>query len=398
MIDVKIDTSSSYAMVGDILTYMITIKNKSDLIIEDIIIKSTLDEQLKFILNSVTIDNLKDEEANITSGISVGRVPPNDIKKIVFNVRIIKKIYEMAQVKFIGEYKYPTEDNNRKYLEIFECELKELKIYNPKINIEFNSDMQEVKLNDEITYFLDIHNTGELDLINLYLVNEVPSNIEIIEGSFYIDDKCINSVNMDKGITLGFLKRNEHKKILYKAKIISGIGRGKIINSAKVIYGFNLNGVNIYKESEKKETSVLMGISNFKLINISDNFFVKGDNISLESIDEIIPEIIIEKYKIIKTQKGKSLDKQNSNRYKLIIHGVIKEVIKYEVIANSSTIKVSHCQSQFSTYVVLPKDFVIGTNLELDTQIDNINFYVTSKNSYFRNIGFLIIVKISKYK
>ena len=57
MLNMIANTSTTHAAIGDTITYKIILKNEDENIFEDIIIKSTLSPELKFISNSVKIQN-----------------------------------------------------------------------------------------------------------------------------------------------------------------------------------------------------------------------------------------------------------------------------------------------------------------------------------------------------
>ena len=83
--------STSYVAVGDRVTYNITCNNSSDFTFEDIFIFTNLNPNLKFILQSVKVNNIKRPDLNILSGMSTGKLEVNRKLMISFEAEVISK-------------------------------------------------------------------------------------------------------------------------------------------------------------------------------------------------------------------------------------------------------------------------------------------------------------------
>lgn len=398
MLGINIYPSKNNIVVSDILVYTIEVKNQYEFEVEDIIIKSTLDEQIRFIKGSISKDNTIIDDENIISGINIGHLKPGSSKSIKFKVEVIAKKNNFIDVKFFTEFKYASKEDNRKYWESITTQLDYIYIYNPTLKVLIESNTNEVQLNDIIEYKISLHNNGDLDLFNMYLVDLIPHTIGIIDGSFSIDSKIINSVDIEKGVILGDLYVGKNMCINYKAKVISGSAGGKIKNSAKIGYYFKLdNNTKLYKETEEYSVNISMDISNFKQVTINNNLSIGNDKPKLKEINDIKADITIDRYSIIKTSIGASKEGLKLSGYKLIVHGRINEVVEYESNESISYIYSSQYETNFSTYIVLPRDFVIGTNIELSGNIQNISYKKINEENFYRSVDFIVLGKLKCY-
>lgn len=389
-------SSTSYAVISDIITYEVIVSNLSTTIAENVVVKDLLPEELKFILGSVTINNIEDNYSNIISGVNLGCIYPNETKVVSFKAEIIKRIYDFIENKSFVEFEYKDEDK----LQYDYCysNTHEIYIKNPNLSIEKYADKTSVQLHDEITYTIKIINTGDLDLYNIFLIGEIPKSIELIDSTFSVDNKVINSVEIKKGVMLFNLKIGECKLIKYKAKVVSGGCSSKIENKAFVRYSYILsNGDTIYKQSDYAVCCVDVKISSFKQISIDNFINIPAQKPDMEDANEINASIKINKYNIIKTSVAKSTEGQILSGYKLVLHGNIYQILEYTACDPTQSVHSTHKSIPFSSYIVLPSDFKPGNKVEVEGIIENVYFSKFNERSLFSNINILLVAKISWY-
>lgn len=385
---------TTHTSVSNTLTYKIEVSNLSNKVIEDVTIKSLLSQELKFILQSVKINDTPFSYENIISGINVGTLIENETKIITFEATVINKITEEIKVNFTAEFKYKEDDGYYSDSLITEDVLVFVK--NPSISISKNADKNDARLDDIITYEVFITNDGDLDLQNIMLFDNMSKSIEIIDGTFCINGKIVNSVELEKGILLGELKRNESIKVKYKTKVISGASGGRILNSSKVNYSYLLeNGHKEQKESSEVNVKIKMAISNFKQLSLSEYLFVSPEKTPIYEINDLNATIKIDSQTLIKTTTGISKEGYKLNGYKLILHGTLNQTVEYVGDNESQSINSLYYETPFSTYIILPEEFVVGTRIEVVGSVEDVYFKKVDERCFFRNIELLVIAKFS---
>lgn len=393
LLSIKLESSLEYAVVCDKLTYKITIKNNNIYELKNVILKSLLDEQLKFIIGSVKIGYIKETNENIMSGIYVGNLAPNQSEVITFEVEVIKKNYYCVETKVLVQFEYHDNQSNLVHNEYCESCTNKVILSNPSLKIVKKTSKEFVNLNDEIDYNIQIFNDGDLDLCNLNLVSLFPKSLELIEGSFTVDSKTINNIDIKNGVIIGNLKKQCVKDISYKVKVVSNPSVSKIINKTNINYLYEMiNGKKYRKESEAIESIHKMSISNFKYINLNNEICIENHLPSIEEINDIKSNVIIKHHNVIQSFRGKSKEGQVCNGYKIIIHGYINENIEY-ISSNSQSINSLYKETPFSTYINLPKDFSPQNRVDLQGIIANTNFIKVNEKKVFRNLDILIIAK-----
>ncbi len=387
-------SSTTYAVISDILTYEIIISNTSCTIAENVVVKDLLPEELKFILGSVTVNNIEDNYSNVIAGVNLGSIHPNETKVVTFKAQIIKKICDFVENKSIVEFKY--QDKEQLQCDCCYSDTNKVFIKNPKLSIEKYADKNIVQLHDEITYTIKIANTGDLDLYNIFLVDDIPNSIKLIDSTFSIDNKVINSVEIEKGVMLDNIKIGECKVIKYKVKVISGGCNSRIKNKAIAKYSYTLcNGYTAYKESNEAVSFVDVKISSFKQISVDNFITIPVQKPDMSEVNEINAHVKINNCNIIKTSKALSTEGQYLSGYKLVVHGNISQIIEYAACEPTQSVHSTHSNIPFSSYIILPADFKPGNKVEVNGIVENIYFSKISDRNIFSNTTLLLMAKIS---
>lgn len=387
-------SSIEYCTVGDIITYKISVINKFCDFLEDVIIKDLLSSDLKFIKGSVKINSKPYKAANIIAGVCLKEIAPCENAIITFDAQVINNTCLEILNQATAEYKY--KEKNNYYYQCCESNCNKLIVKNPNIQVTKIANKEEAYLNDEIDYIITATNIGDLEVFNVSLIDKIPSSIELIDGTFYIGDNLVNSVEIEKGVVLNNLDIGERKIIRYKARVVSSGCDGKIENKAIVKYSYKLgNGDLSCKFSNTSSCIIKMHICSFKQICIDEYLWLPPKKPNINEINDIRVNVQIDKYNIIKTSKLLSSEGQILSGYKLIIHGFLNQLIEY---TSCEPDKVVHCvsyEAPFSTFIVLPKNFKFGSKIDIESIIEDINYNVVDKRCFFRNVTLLILAKIT---
>lgn len=389
-------SSVEYCTVGDIVTYKIDVINKFCGNLEDVIIKDLLPSDLKFIKGSVCVNNKPYKDANIIAGVCIGIIDSCENITITYDATVISKTCPEILNQATAEYKY--KENHTYYYQYCDSNCNKLVVKNPNIELCKVANVDSVYLNDEIEYTIIITNTGDLEVFNVSLIDKIPSSIELIDGSFYIDENIVNSVEIDKGVVLNKLSIGERKVVKYKAKVVSSSCNGKIENEAFIKYSYKLgNGNFACKTSNISKSVVNMHICSFKQLSIDEYLWIPTKKPNIEEINDIKVHIKIDKYNIIETSNSRSSEGQILSGYKLVIHGYINQIIEYTSCDSSQIVHSVNYNAPFSTFIILPVDFKFGSKIDIESIIEDTNFIVVDKRCFFRNVTVLMLAKITSF-
>lgn len=124
----------------------------------------------------------------------------------------------------------------------------------------------------------------------------------------------------------------------------------------------------------------------FKQLNVEETFCLPEAKPNIEQIVKAIGELIVKSTKVIRTPKGVSLEGQSLTGWKLVIEGYVQ--LKFQYVANEpmQSVHAAHTRIPFSTYIVLPENFIAGTPITVNGYIEDIFSMQTSDRCIFNNI------------
>lgn len=140
--------------------------------------------------------------------------------------------------------------------------------------------------------------------------------------------------------------------------------------------------------------SFTASITPFKQFNIQETFEIPVAKPDIEQIVTVKAELTITKTKVIKTPLAESLERQKLTGWKLVVEGNIKQVIQYVAEEPTQSVHAAHVTIPFSTFVILPPDFVEGSIIDIKGYIEDIFAEKLDCRRIFKNITILLVANI----
>ena len=128
----------------------------------------------------------------------------------------------------------------------------------------------------------------------------------------------------------------------------------------------------------------------FKQFNVEENLCLPCQKPDIEQIVKVMAEVVIKSTRVIKTPKAISLEGQKLTGWKLIIEGEVKQKIEYVADEPEQSVHAAHFNVPFSTFIVLPEHFKIGTPIDVTGYIEDIFVQQLNKRCMFKNITILL--------
>ena len=385
----------SEAVVGDVVTYTISARNDGDIELNNVTVRDELASDIKFISESVKINSSLDPNQSIISGVNIGNLGIGQSKIVSFDTKVISKnngniILNTA----VGDFNYNAEPGKPPRVGSAISNTNELLVKKVNLTVTKTSNKQSVSLNDVITYTVTVKNDGEIDVINVIFKDELSSISKLIERTFTINGVLVNSVNLNSGVTIGDIKEGETVILKYDVKVITGNCCGKLINSAFTEYSYILsNGYTGTRVSEKSKVTIVIAISAFKQISLDEYLEIPTQKPDMEQLNEISGKVEILNCHVIQTTKATSKEGQILSGYKLVVHGMLKQVIQYTA-TETQAIHSAHYDVPFSTFIVLPPDYTVGSKIEVEGIIEDIYYNKIDERTFFKNATVLVLAKI----
>lgn len=387
------------AVVGDILKYCITIINEYKTILEDVTIIDTLDSALTFVKGSVIVNGIPFTSDNVLEGVNIGCLKTGEIKVITFNAKIISRP-ESGSISNNAIAKFSYDMNSDSCLHVEDQTSNEVitKIDIAEIDISKTANISVASVGDIVTYTVNLTNIGTLDARNILLMDQIPNSVSLVKNSIEVNGNIINFDSNDISIYVGNLAPGESKVITYKVLVDSPVCNGLLVNKATVKFYYNLCNWSYGEKTstcdEDSISEVAFGINTFKQISIDGNLCIPTVKPDMEEINDIKVSAKILKTHVITTPQIISNEGQSLSGYKLILRGVLNHIIEYTSDTPEQSVHSAHYNIPFSTFVILPKNYIVGSKVDAEAIVEDIYFKMLTPRCFFKNVTLLINIKI----
>jgi hypothetical protein len=124
----------------------------------------------------------------------------------------------------------------------------------------------------------------------------------------------------------------------------------------------------------------------FKQFTVQETLELPEAKPDIEQIVKVVAQVIITSTRVIRTPLAESLEGQRLSGVKLIIEGEVVQKIEYVADVCTQSVHAAHFNVPFSTFIVLPTGFGIGTPLIVTPYIEDIYVDLIDKRTIFKNV------------
>ena len=257
------------AKIGDILNFTIDITNEGNISAQAIEFIDILDENIRFVPDSVYINDNQKFGYNPNDGFSIDDIDPKKTTKITFQATVYSrpannKVYNFA----IIDYKYTVGTD------IITAKINTnttiTYVAFGELTITKSVDKEYATTGENLAYSIIIKNTGSVDLINLRFKDIIPPSAYFNSESVVVDGTPQTTFNPSTGFTLFDLTPNQYHTVTFSVNVDSLPLSGKIENTADTTFTYKLtaldNPVTTTTTSNMVTTLIKLGMLNINKV------------------------------------------------------------------------------------------------------------------------------------
>lgn len=396
---IKKISSSLETIVSDILTFDLYIQNKGNILIENIFVRDILTPELEFIPNSILINNMPMNDLNIIGGVSIDTLDINMVCHIKFKAKV-KKLPQSGVIKpvALAQYQYSLLNDIRRREGNCESNENIITIQKVALEIEKIADKSELSIGDYSLIEIKIINTGTVNLKNIFLKENLDTSLTVVDKSYKIDNIHYNNLDLTYGIFLGDLPIGEYKILTFLVNYFSSSTKDILFCTTNLNYDYQLRAGLIFKGDVVSNTLKLnTALSNFKYLSICEDLWKSCATPNILDVDNVIAEVSNLNFHVIKTIVGTSNDGQILTGYKVVVQQIINITVEYTSDDKNNSVYTFNSTLPFSSFIVLPQNYKIGSKLSVNSKIDHITFKKKTKNCIYLNLCILLSSKIHSF-
>ncbi|EEM78404.1 Cell surface protein [Bacillus thuringiensis serovar pondicheriensis BGSC 4BA1] len=227
----------AFAMVGDTLTYTITLNQTGNVAANDVIIQDMIPQGTTFIENSVIVNGETLPGVNPANGIPIGTIIVDGDAIASFQVTVTSiPIRNELTNQAISTFNYIVNPNNVPVTNMTTTNTVTTTVQNDNVIAIKAVDFTSALPGQTLTYTITITNNGNITIEDLLLVDTAPVDTTFVIGSVTINGINQPNANPENGILLGTLAPNESVIITFQVTISSSTLQSTINNDATISY------------------------------------------------------------------------------------------------------------------------------------------------------------------
>ncbi|MGL5153254.1 MAG: DUF7507 domain-containing protein [Clostridium sp.] len=227
--------SASYAEIGDIISFYLTVQNTGNVIANNVQLEDVLPAEIEFVVGSVEVNSNSEPIANIVDGITLENINPMEMVIVKFEGKVIS-IPDSGEVVNIGYIKYNYVVDPTKPPVPGASSSNEVSININSTNIQFTKgiDTQYAAIGDIVTFDFQIANYGNITANNVIFFDTLPKELGFIENSVIVNGIPVPEVDPTQGINIGTIAVDEDINIKFKVKV-NGFGKSDTFTNIGVL-------------------------------------------------------------------------------------------------------------------------------------------------------------------
>lgn len=335
-----------------------------------------------FVPDSFAIDNIPQQGADPTIGVSIPDIALNDTVTVTYDCLIDQ---QPAPVQITNTAQATSDDASGPFLS-----------NSVTVNVEVVSFIKSVDktlavLGDTIIYTIIINNIGAVLLENPIFTDVVPTCTEFMQNSLAIDGIPQDGTDPNQGVPLSDINPGDVVTISFEVTVTCIPCPPKFVNIATLDFEIEREpGRTELKSIISNEVMTAAAGSTFKQLSREEFVKIPCQKPDAEQILNTLVDIVITDTKVINTIQGVSLEGQKLTGLKLIVEGILNQKVEYVADEPSQPVHAAHFRVPFSTFIVLPEGFDPATPIDVQGEVEDIFVELIDKRTIFKNITFRV--------
>lgn len=270
---------------GQKLAVQIIIKNIGTAIANNVFSRDVLPDKLNYITGSTKVDGSSVSDGLTSNGINLGNLAINGTKTIYFEVNVAdffeQGLTTLTNIAYARADKVSEISDTAKVVICQIPTIKDLSISKTVRNITAGqnnfSESTDAVNNDRVAFQIQIQNTGNDVLNNVFVRDVLPSYISYLGGTTRVGNQTVSDGITNGGINLGSIAKDGSTTVTFEATInYSGTTDQTLINTAFA---------RADQVSEKSDTAEVLILDPDLSINKTVRNITSGQNYFSESIN-----------------------------------------------------------------------------------------------------------------
>ncbi len=237
-ITVTKSSSSSGAVVGDILTYTVTVSNTGTANAASVVLSDALPAGTSFVTGSVMVGGAARVSADIQAGIPLGSLAVGSSVTVTFRVQVLQgaaaqKLVNQANAAFT----FQSLAGGPSITGVIPSNEASVQVYTPIITLRKTASADLATVGETITYTVLVSNTGSVGA-RVVLTDSIPAGGAYVGGSLQINGAHVSGAEPGNGVQVGTVPAGGFATVIFQVRIESVPTPPQLTNQASATYTY----------------------------------------------------------------------------------------------------------------------------------------------------------------
>ncbi|MEW9701735.1 hypothetical protein [Paenibacillus sp. SI8] len=228
----------SGAIVGDTVTYTVTVSNTGTANAASIVLSDALPSGSSFVKGSVTVAGVAKSTYDITAGAPLGSLNLNSsitatYKALISSLPSPQQIDNTANAAFT----FQSVAGGSIISGVIPSNTVSTIIYSPKLTITKSASTPNASVGSQVQYTLQIVNSGNIGAVTT-ITDNIPAGSSFVTGSFRVNGTVISGANPAAGVNIGTVAAGATTTVTFQVQVNSLPSPPQFVNQATAVYTF----------------------------------------------------------------------------------------------------------------------------------------------------------------
>ncbi|WP_419892328.1 DUF7507 domain-containing protein [Paenibacillus xylanexedens] len=232
MVSVVKSTPSTDAVVGDTITYSLTVTNQDTTAVTNVLLTDPIPNGSVFLPGSVTLNGVPQPAADPVTGVAIGTILPGASATVTFSVSVTflpdpPQLTDQAQVSFDSGTFSGVSFSNMVVIPVFQAIIAVTKSAVPTFAV----------VGEVVTFQFMVTNTGNIGATTT-LTDIIPADASFVAGSVLVNSLPVPIADPNAGIALGPIPAGGNALVSFQIVVTSLPAALQIVNQAIASFTF----------------------------------------------------------------------------------------------------------------------------------------------------------------
>lgn len=273
--------STGFTFLGDIISYTISVTNRGNRRMENIIATVPVPSEAQFVPGSVTMDGFMLPSANPNQWMEIGSIDPGNTVQLTFQVRMIS-MPPSSMMDMQAQVQSQIAGVSIKQV----TNLVQVKVIQPQVGLQKSASVAATTKGENISYSITVLNNNPF-AIDGVVYDALPAGALYVWDSLVIDGKGIRGIHPSQGINLGTLRANTVSNISFEVSapmLLSDVSNMNWRNQARLSYIYRMPDGRSVREVMLSNTVIIALYAPIITLNVTATPQVvdRGDQVELQ--------------------------------------------------------------------------------------------------------------------